>query len=93
VARSLLFDAGEHSGKVGDRRGEGVELTRFPKAPARLDAELVRTSGQHYAEIQPFTVSGRPLLVRRVQAVRRQESRERGDRGGTRAGRRRRRDR
>jgi hypothetical protein len=50
------------------------ELPRFPKPPARLDAELVHTSGQHYAEIQAFTVSGRPLLVQRVQAFRRQSS-------------------
>jgi hypothetical protein len=50
------------------------ELPRFPKPPARLDAELVHTSGQHYAEIQAFTVSGRPLLVQRVQALRRESS-------------------
>jgi len=50
------------------------ELPRFPKPPARLDAELVHTSGQHYAEIQAFTVSGRPLLVQRVQAFRRDSS-------------------
>ncbi len=50
------------------------ELPRFPKPPARLDAELVHTAGQHYAEIQAFTVSGRPLLVQRVQAFRRESS-------------------
>lgn len=51
------------------------ELPRFPQPPARLDAEVVHAGGGlgavHYAEIQAFTVSGRPLLVGRVQATRR----------------------
>ncbi len=51
------------------------ELPRFPRPPARLDADVVHVDGigapQHYAEIQAFTVSGRPLLVGRVQAFRR----------------------
>jgi hypothetical protein len=50
------------------------ELPRFPKPPARLEAEVVHVGGprasQHFAEIQAFTVSGRLLLVQRVQAVR-----------------------
>jgi hypothetical protein len=50
------------------------ELPRFPKPPARLDAEVIHERGpsstQHYAEIQAFTISGRRLLVQRVQAVR-----------------------
>jgi hypothetical protein len=50
------------------------ELPRFPKPPARLDAEVVHVGGTgmplHYAEIQAFTVSGRPLLIGRVQAFR-----------------------
>ncbi len=50
------------------------ELPRFPRPPARLDAEVVHVSSgsapQHFAEIQAFTVSGRPLLVGRVQAFR-----------------------
>ncbi len=51
------------------------ELPRFPQPPARLDAEVVHSGGvggtQHYAEIQAFTVSGRPLLIGRVQTTRR----------------------
>lgn len=50
------------------------ELPRFPRPPARLDAEVVHERGpsstQHYAEIQAFTISGRPLLVQRVEAAR-----------------------
>jgi hypothetical protein len=50
------------------------EMPRFPKPPARLEAEVIHVGGgkasQHYAEIQAFTISGRPLLVQRVQAVR-----------------------
>lgn len=50
------------------------ELPRFPRPPARLDADIVHVDGvgapQHYAEIQAFTVSGRPLLIGRVQAFR-----------------------
>src|SRR5262249_4328411 len=51
-----------------------LELPRSPKAPARLDAELVHTSGQPDAEIHALTVSGRPLLVQRVQAFRRESA-------------------
>ncbi len=50
------------------------EMPRFPKPPARLEAEVIHVGGlkaaQHYAEIQAFTISGRPLVVQRVQAVR-----------------------
>jgi hypothetical protein len=50
------------------------ELPRFPRPPARLEAEVVHVAGpgavQHFAEIQAFTLTGRPLLVGRVQAVR-----------------------
>jgi hypothetical protein len=50
------------------------ELPRFPKPPARLDAEVLHVGGVgtplHYAEIQAFTVSGRPLLIGRIQALR-----------------------
>lgn len=52
------------------------ELPRFPQPPARLDAEVVHSGGvggaQHYAEIQAFSVSGRPLLVGRIQTTRRE---------------------
>ncbi|MGH7267834.1 MAG: virginiamycin B lyase family protein [Candidatus Rokuibacteriota bacterium] len=51
----------------------GFEMPRFPTPPARLEAEVVHERGpsatQHYAEIRAFTVSGRPLLVQRVQAL------------------------
>jgi hypothetical protein len=50
------------------------ELPRFPRPPARLDAEVVHVASgsapQHFAEIQAYTVSGRPLLVGRVQVFR-----------------------
>jgi hypothetical protein len=50
------------------------EMPRFPKPPARLEAEVIHVGGgkasQHYAEIQAFTISGRPLIVQRVQALR-----------------------
>ncbi len=50
------------------------EMPRFPKPPARLDADVVHVGVgaqiQHYAEIQAFTISGRPLVVQRVQAIR-----------------------
>jgi len=54
--------------------GLTFELPRFPRPPARLEADVVHVGGpksaQHYAEIQAFTISGRPLLVQRVQAFR-----------------------
>jgi hypothetical protein len=49
-----------------------LELPRFPHPPARVEMEVGHSSGsgQHYAEIAAFTVSGRLILSQRVPARR-----------------------
>jgi len=63
------------------------ELPRFPQPPARLDTKVLHlgqalTDAGHAVEVEAFTASGRPILVHRAPARRRNLSGAQAPAGG-----------